>query len=327
LAQAILAQRQVFLYLNEALMKYRAMRSRGAPCRAPFLSLLWLCSSCVQVCAWRFRGQNCIKNSVVVGTIVKNMEGSVSRGVQEMVKIATLFCNHHIIIFENDSEDHTADAVRQSFEQVKGITQNLSFYSEHLEDLGTRTSNIAQARNKLLNHITEQFKSFDFMIMMDLDMGSDHAERIQQLYHMRPFPQCSINTTVIRQAMQLSVHWDALSFRVDPYWDIWALRADFAPDNVWGESGGGANQVVEYEHKVELQLNKLKEDELLPVDSAFMLLEIIKIPMALGVTYRGELNDEMDCEHVAFNKQMQSAHGARVRISPMELCLNHTTNS
>jgi hypothetical protein len=65
----------------------------------------------------------------------------------------------------------------------------------------------------------------------------------------------------------------------------------------------------------------VSSNELIPVQSAFMMLAIYKIPMITGCRYSGfGIHNEVDCEHVAFHRDMIERHDAKIRLSPLIYC-------
>merc|ERR1712194_100779 len=96
---------------------------------------------------------------------------------------------------------------------------------------------------------------------------------------------CQPQHDSIRQAIQTADQWDAVSFRTDPYWDIWALRSsDFCPHNCWGPHGG-MDYVERMQKVMASKLDDLPADAYLPVDSAFMLSSIYKMSHVSNCSY------------------------------------------
>merc|ERR1712061_839067 len=71
---------------------------------------------------------------------------------------------------------------------------------------------------------------------------------------------------------------------------------------------------------IDVWLSNHSVDEMIPVDSAFMMLAIYKLPQTFDCLYDWQgLRKEPDCEHVAFHRCLLE-HGAKIRIMPVSFC-------
>lgn len=266
-----------------------------------------------------FDGKNCIPKKVIVSGVVRDQRAAIPNGVAHMLRIAKTFCDYHLVLYENDSKDGTANAIKAAF---AGIADKATLISEYgvASPWPGRTGRITVARQKLLEHIKTKHGSSDFVIFTDIDFGAGTANWAG-LNFGAPVQQCIPDTSSIEKAIKLETQWDVLSFKATPYWDVWALRdPSVAPENIWRDGVGNAvgwQSMLRYSRTVANALARLQPHEFLPVESAFMLLEIIKTPMLNNVSYS---DPRGDCEHVSFHKMMTARNKARVRISAMNLC-------
>lgn len=112
-----------------------------------------------------------------------------------------------------------------------------------------RTTNICNARNKLLNYLSEYSvnNNLDYFIMMDFD---DVCSKM-------------ININVLKNAF--TIEWDAVSFNNKKYYDYWALSFDKFLYSCWHSTN--PRQIICHMHKT-LQ-EKLNNNNYIEVYSAF----------------------------------------------------------
>mmetsp|Transcript_4122 Transcript_4122/g.11359 ORF Transcript_4122/g.11359 Transcript_4122/m.11359 type:complete len:540 (-) Transcript_4122:221-1840(-) len=150
---------------------------------------------------------------------------------------------------------------------------------------------------------------FEYLIVTDLDgvCGGDD-------------PDVTYSPSVFREAFQRTDEWDQLTFRFDPYWDLWAFRhPEVMPHNKFGIQAhkNKFNEQDEIDHWIK----EKDESNLLLVDSAFMMLAIYRLSKTVGCQYNGFDEDEMvDCEHVRFHFDMKKLHNAKIRLWPVVYC-------
>jgi hypothetical protein len=80
------------------------------------------------------------------------------------------------------------------------------------------------------------------------------------------------------------------------------------------------NIVKNAEQMDKLVVEKMGADELMEVDSAFMMLAIYKISAVIGARYKGVFDGRADCEHIAFHRDMKEIHNARIVMTNWVYC-------
>lgn len=134
---------------------------------------------------------------------VKNCGPYLSKVLDNMEKIGSLFDDYKIIIFYDKSSDNTLDILKN----YQHKNQRLLFYVNQNTISPFRTHNIAIARNFCLNFVRENKKNFPFFIMMDCDEVNCKE----------------VNTDILNKYLYRD-DWDGLSFNTSPkYYDIWGL--------------------------------------------------------------------------------------------------------
>lgn len=86
---------------------------------------------------------------------------------------------------------------------------------------------------------------------------------------------------------------------------------------MWGPRGGADLSTKTRLHYQPI-LDNLAPEEWLPVDSAFGGFGIYRMSKTIDCHYSGtDENGLMDCEHVAFHRDMMTKHGAKIFISSL----------
>ena len=134
---------------------------------------------------------------------VKNCGPYLSKVLENIEKVATLFDDYTIVIYYDQSSDNTLEILKN----YQAKNPKLNFYVNSNIKSKFRTHNIAIARNFCLKFIRNNREKYPFFIMMDFD--DVNAKEI--------------NLEPIRNSLKRN-DWDGLSFNTSPgYYDIWAL--------------------------------------------------------------------------------------------------------
>ena len=264
--------------------------------------------------------------NVCVGLCVYNNSFGLPYVLKNINKLSKVFESVTIIVCYDDSYDNSLQILldyktQQPCENIHiDIIQN-----QHLKTF-SRTVNIANARNSILNKIRETYSYYKYFIMMDSNDYSCIGD---------------LNVDVIEKVLIRENEWDSISFdREAGYYDTWALSYDpyiysfFHFDN--------SRTVVEMMRK---DFNSLLEnakmednDKLIPVYSAFNGFAIYKTSMFLNCSYSAhidlkilplkilkkeieltgcEINKdfENDCEHRMFHMESIKKNGSKIMIS------------
>jgi len=283
------------------------------------------------------KNEGYIPATAVLCSTVRNMqEKKFSEAIPKLRKLGSYFQKYHIVIYENNSRERYRKAYQRELSKVPNdytfVTEDLTASEfAHPDDTGrivepstfaAKTTRIAMARNKLLDIVQQGFSDeYEYMIVMDLDhgcskggggdvVGPDHV---------------GYSPSVLREAfVKHGNEFDVLTFRHDPYWDLWALRHKTQfPYNMYGPF----KEKNPTQGKVKKWISKLDPAKLHEVESAFMLMAIYRISKTVGARYsgwgsmEGEL-EESDCEHVSFHRDMAKRNDARIRLWPVVYCQN-----
>ena len=256
---------------------------------------------------------------------VKNCGPYLSKVLENIEKIGSLFENYEIVIYYDESSDNSLEILKE-YQQKN---PRLKLYISEKPCSPFRTHNIATARNYCLSYIRQNVKFFPFFIMMDMDDVNCKEVNIENLrkYLLRP-------------------DWDGLSFNTKPdYYDIWAL-------SIWPFCFSYNHFQNNYQYHsiikdyVMQKLRQLRPGELLPCISSFNGFSIYKTYKFLNTYYDGKVRLDLfgkkytdthakaqgsigliykdygnvkgkyeDCEHRAFHQQARINSGAKIKIS------------
>ena len=250
---------------------------------------------------------------IVIAGCTKNSASYISEHLLRLVEIGKLFKTYNILIYENDSTDNTCEVLNR----FKRDNNNFDFIHEEniIERLKynghERAQTIAHGRNRLLKVISHLYSTYDLMIMIDLDNILDR-----------------FNPKHILNIFNYGDVWDVLTANcINKYYDIWALRI---PPTVWNQAIHGKiwdkplahdcwYQIVDNIHPRECVKNYQKiipiKSPLIETVSSFGGLGIYKIAVIKGCEYNSVENNNPQCEHITFHRDI-IRKGGRIFICP-----------
>jgi hypothetical protein len=256
---------------------------------------------------------------------VKNCAPYLTKVLQNVEKIGSVFENYKILIYYDNSNDNSLEILKE----YQKTNPKLQLYINKKPMSKFRTHNIAIARNFCLNFVRNNKEQFPFFIMMDFDDVNCKE----------------VNTDILKKYISRE-DWDGLSFNTAPYYyDIWGLSIYpfcFSYNHF-------QNNTLNYkiiQHYVEGLLKKVPPNGLLPCICAFNGFAIYRTNKFLDTYYDGRIRTDLipnknmnahkkaansrlvykkyvtvdgryeDCEHRAFHIQARQKSGARIMISP-----------
>ena len=256
---------------------------------------------------------------------VKNCAPYLTKVLENMEKIGSIFDDYKIIIYYDKSSDNTLQLLKNY--QLKNPKMLLYVNKNPISSF--RTHNLAAARNFCLNYVVQNKKDFPFFIMMDTDDVNCKE----------------LNVEPLRENLKNNL-WDGLSFNTRPaYYDIWAL-------SIWPycfSYNHFENNVTFYDiiqKYITKKLENLSKGQLLQAISSFNGFSIYRTNKFLNTCYDGGVRLDLishnnlkahstmtgsklvfkkyvtldgkyeDCEHRAFHIQARQNSGARIMISP-----------
>jgi hypothetical protein len=263
---------------------------------------------------------------------VKNCGPYLSKVLDNMEKIGSIFDDYKIVIYYDKSSDNTLDILKD----YQNKNSKMMFYINKTPISPFRTHNIAVARNFCLNYVRENKEYFPFFIMMDCDDVNCKE----------------VNIDILKNYLYCN-DWDGLSFNSTPkYYDIWGLSIYpfcFSYNHF-------ENNVIYYniiQNFIDDLLKKAKqENKLVECISSFNGFSLYRTAKFLNTYYDGRVRLDLvpkinldahknvtksklifkqyfkpdgninvdgryeDCEHRVFHIQARQNSGARILISP-----------
>jgi len=261
----------------------------------------------------------------IIGACVYNAEKYLPNALTNLDKLKTIFGEYKIVFSCDEGNDNSLTLLTD----YKKEDPNVVILRNYKPMFNIITVNIANARNKILDHIFHYHPNTDFFIMIDLNYI--HNEELH--------PE-------ILEKYLYRDDWDGLSFNKNEYYDIWALSVDpyFISMWHWRHPAIAKDHMKKY---VEGKLRELKDNELLECISAFCGFSIYKTNKFKNCSYTGLFDRDKlchfgidilknikafknhtyplgsyhppDCEHKYFHMEAIHKHGAKIRISAEKL--------
>ena len=251
--------------------------------------------------------------SIIICGCVKNCEKYLD-SVFENINIISKKYNVLQIVL---SFDLSSDKTLIKLIKLKKINNKIHIIINKNPLTNSRTQNISNARNKILNYIRNLTIKPDYFLMMDFD------------------DVCSkkINMNVLNKSFEIKDKWDCISFNNEQYYDYWALSFDEYIFSCWHTNK--PREIIKKMH--EKFKTKCKNKEYILCDSAFNGFAIYKTNIFIDINYKSIVdfnifdqtklkkfkknnnilinnNSFYDCEHRYFHFQAKKKNNARILL-------------
>lgn len=168
-------------------------------------------------------GLETMKNSsVFICGLARNIATTIPYTIARIERLASMFKNADIFIYENDSEDATRDLlVDWEFSSTNVDIQDEKLRNEKLKQNKTvsRRVDMAYYRNKYLNEFynRRKLKHYDYLLILDMDLkGGFSYEGIANSFGWNEIWDCiGANGLLFRKTGEI---WEKL------FYDSWAFR-------------------------------------------------------------------------------------------------------
>jgi len=254
---------------------------------------------------------------VIVLGIVKNIAKSLQQDIKNLNDALSFFREIHWFLVESDSIDNSVSEL----ERIKKITPNFNFESlkTSSEIILLRSEKLAQARNKYLSYLKNNFNPmyFPYVVVADFNLLNN---------------KLSMEAVV---SSWIRTDWDVVaSNQSGRYYDIWALRHPiWSPNDCWEHHEFLKRYIkipeIVNAYSIRSRMIRIPENsEWIPVDSAFGGFAIYKSQILFNeFVYEGVNNDNrMVCEHVTLNSKIINS-GGKIFINPKMINFKHTDHS
>jgi hypothetical protein len=214
-------------------------------------------------------------------------------------RLGTLFADHRVVLFENDSNDGTLPALRQ----WAGRDRRVTVLSEVLGSTRypqtrslERAEKMAEYRNRYLARISDSYRDFEHTIVVDTDLERGWSlDGIANTFGHDDWDAVGSNGIIFKRR-------DAASPIRRIHFDAWAFRSLGHPQ----PHEGREINVLRFE----------RGEPLLPVVSCFGGAAVYRTQALSAATYGGG-----DCEHVTLHLKMAGQGFSRIFLNPSQICL------
>ncbi|CAF1134108.1 unnamed protein product [Rotaria sordida] len=257
--------------------------------------------------------------TIVIASCCRNVRKNLVGFQQNIYAITALFGNYRIYFGESDSHDGTLNFLN---EWRKNDSDHVRVYSSGQQRwlVPSRTVRIASCRNTLLQKAREELSSFDYYLVIDVDVGSSPSFEIKDFLSNFIYERFS---------------WIAMTAtQRSEYYDIWALRIKYIlPYDCWQRIRELTSFFIDQSYITE-RLVKIHQEpiprniSLIEVESAFGGAALYDAKyLNNDCSYEGKNEHRWwwnngQCEHVSFHRCIQQyANKQKIYINPQfQIC-------
>ena len=132
----------------------------------------------------------CRNKSILFCGVIRNVEKTLKRNLERILKTGSYFREFDIFFYENDSSDNTKAILNTSnIQRLYFQSENNKFnYSENSgNESFTRCQRIAIARNKYVDFIKANRQKYDYIAIIDMDLigGWSYAGFVNSIHVLR----------------------------------------------------------------------------------------------------------------------------------------------
>jgi hypothetical protein len=233
--------------------------------------------------------------SVVICGLVRDLEEILPLTLWRMEKMGEMFGDYQIVIYENDSKDHSLKILQDHTAR----NPRIHLLSDCLGDpvnppirCLNRVERMATYRNQYREYVSDHFSHYDLVIVVDMDLpggwdlnGISHSLAHNDWDFIGSYGLIRKNYLNRQKSLQ---------------YDAWAYRE-------FGNYNALTTKQVNYLHWPE-------NAGLIPVYSCFGGMGIYRMEALVECEYRGG-----DCEHVSLHRQMRKKGMDRLFLNPRQV--------
>ena len=244
------------------------------------------------------RGYEYMKqHTVVVGAIARDVAVHVPGFAQRLSCLVGCFKSYHVIVYENDSVDDTPRVLKlmaDRFANMEVISEVLG--TRKFSSVGPgnrsveRTTNLAAARNKVLDEVRLRYSDFDYFCVVDLDVVDWDQDGVATSFAYEDWDMMG-SQSLIQLGCQVK------------HYDTWAFRE-------WGDF-----EAMDY-RLVADRIFRLGSRPI-RVSSCFGGLGFYRMSSVMPFRYTGN-----DCEHVELHRAMAAGGKDHIFLNPSSLVLH-----
>lgn len=249
--------------------------------------------------------QNMQNKKIVICALARNVERCFPKCIDKIMLFTEGFKDYSIVIYENDSKDNTRALVKkwaQSNPKVKLLdccNEGSCECALKIEDLKLddgplsekRIAKMAHFRNKYLDYVKKNYKDYDYMMVVDIDIrGGVYKEGFQTC-----FADDDWDAIFARGIKPFPFLFGSINFVYDTIAYVDKKDTKLLDDN---------NRFINNFSDLQKVYSKKIGDSMEPVRSAFNGASIYRIKTIIDSDAR--YNSNTPCEHIDFHDNLKS---------------------
>ena len=274
--------------------------------------------------------------TIVIGLLARDCKESLLRNIPRVEAVGAAFGDYHVVVYENDSRDGTAEALQQwarnnphviaicETTRQDTIPQKTAQSPYPLKSVH-RIERMARFRNRVLDEVRARFTP-DIFCFIDIDVESFEVERVIEAIVRAPEDWGGL----FASGRIAYTERDGSETRYPLQYDTFA----YMPEGV-NAMTTGRWIVSKNFHKVTSRLfgAALEQTPYLRCSSAFNGIGIYKWDAIRDLTYRTQQTDELKplnvsfCEHIPLNADVARKGYSLYVVRDMEVTYMHKRNT
>jgi len=236
------------------------------------------------------------KRRVVITGLARNLAAVLPTTITRIERLARLFADHRVIVYENDSSDDTKPilqswAVRNR--RIHVMTEDCSDPINPTTRCLHRIERMARYRTHCQDAVRALCDDYDFTIVIDLDVAGGWSEDgVANTFGHEGWDFVGANGLIYRR--------EGFDFNALRQYDMWALRFDEALTPL------PTQDARRYRFR--------RGEPLVPVTSCFGGLGIYSMPAYLAGRYAAA-----DLEHAEFHRELRRQGFRRLFLNPSQV--------
>ncbi len=235
---------------------------------------------------------------VVIAGLARDLQGVLGRTIQRIERIAALFDDYRVVIYENDSRDATPWMLRSwtlRNPRVHVVSERRDAPENPATRCLERAKRMAYYRHQCQRVVADRFSHFDSVMLVDMDLqGGWSQDGVAHTYAQDDWDFVGAYGVIFKRR-----RWQANRL---VHYDAWAYRTD---DRFTPLSTKQVNHLL-FERAEPLQ----------PVTSCFGGLGVYRMAAYLAGRYDGS-----DVEHVTFHRSLWQQGFRKIYLNPSMIAL------
>lgn len=238
------------------------------------------------------------RQRVVIAGLCRNIAPILPATILRIDRLAALFRQTRIVIYENDSEDETKKILHRwagSDPRVTAITENNGHPVNLKRRCLARATRMAAYRKRCQQAVVDCYRHFDAVILLDMDLiGGWSEDGIANTFGHDNWDGVGANGLIFRRK----------GFRVNSIqqYDTWAYRCEATPQPL------PTARVAHFVPQC--------GEPLIRVTSCFGGMGIYTMKAFAAGNYDGN-----DCEHIAFHRSLAKQGFSRIYMNPSQIVI------